>query len=135
MKDSPHPLDASSSLDRLLGDLRSFVHREPVQSMAMAVGAGFLLNLLPKRVVAGAVAGLGAVVLPPALIALGLAKALELCCQRQCGSETPLISKIPLPEDRAAGEEAAGSRPSQWSAAQEVSPTGRVSPHGGGATF
>jgi hypothetical protein len=134
MNDLPLPLDSPSSLGRLLGDLRSLVHHEPVQAMAMAFGTGLLLNLLPKRALAGAVAGIGAVVLPPALIALGLAKMLEICCRGKGGPEAPSILEFTLPEERATAEEATGSRPSQWGGPRDVGHPGRVSPHGGGTS-
>jgi hypothetical protein len=109
MNDSPIPRPARFSLRQFLGDLQTFARREPAQAMAVALGAGLLVNLLPKRAVVGTVTLLGAAVLHPTLIALGLTKALELCCQ-SVGNRCS-----PLPTDpRSSPIDSANARPSLW---------------------
>ena len=49
--------------------------------MAAAVGAGLLINLLPTRWVAGTAAVVGALLVRPVLLSLGVTKAMELCCK------------------------------------------------------
>jgi hypothetical protein len=93
------------SLSRLLGDLKDFARREPIQAVAMAVGAGLLINLLPKRAVVSTATTLGSALLHPALLALGLTKALELCCRTNTCLITPEGNDLSLSDS---------SRPSQW---------------------
>lgn len=66
----------------MLGDLENFAHREPVTTMAAVVGAGLLINLLPTKVVVGTVTIMGALLIRPVLLSLGVTKAMELCCQK-----------------------------------------------------
>ncbi len=66
----------------MLGDIKQFARREPGQAMAAAVGVGLLINLLPTRMVAGTAAVMGAMLVRPVLLSLGVTKALELCCQK-----------------------------------------------------
>lgn len=68
-------------LRRSLADIKTFAQREPGQAVAAAIGAGLLINLLPTRLVAGTAAAVGALLVRPVLLSLGLTKALELCCQ------------------------------------------------------
>lgn len=98
----------------MLGDLHAYAHREPVQAMAIAVGAGLLVNLLPRRVVAGAISSLGAAVVSPTLLALGVAKALEMCCQERSGRAAPLFLNSVPPEGGSVDEATVSARPSQW---------------------
>ena len=73
---------AESCLRRSLADLKTFARREPGQAMAVAVGAGLLIDLLPTRWVAGTAAVVGALLVRPVLLSLGVTKAMELCCQK-----------------------------------------------------
>ncbi len=114
MKEPPCQFDAPPSFRRLIGDLQTFAQREPVQVMAIAVGAGLLLSLLPKRAVVGAVTGIGAAALQPTLLALGLTKALELCCRGSGGNAAPLFHNAALPEGRGGDNDKASARPSEW---------------------
>lgn len=67
----------------MLDDLREFARREPATTAAAtAFGVGLLINLLPTRAVVGTVTAVGATLLRPALLSLGLIKAVELCCQK-----------------------------------------------------
>lgn len=72
---------AESCLRRSLADLKNFAQREPGQAVAVAVGAGLLINLLPTRWVAGTAAVVGAMLVRPVLLSLGVTKAMELCCK------------------------------------------------------
>lgn len=69
-------------LRRMLGELQDFARREPATTVAAAVGAGLLINLLPTRAVVGTVTVLGALLIRPVLLSLGVTKAMELCCQK-----------------------------------------------------
>lgn len=68
-------------LRRTLADIKSFAQREPGQAVAAAIGAGVLINLLPNRLVIGTVTVVGALLVRPVLLSLGVTKAMELCCQ------------------------------------------------------
>ncbi len=72
---------AEFCLRRTLADIKSFAQREPGQAVAAAVGAGLLINMLPTRWVAGTAAVVGAMLVRPVLLSLGVTKAMELCCQ------------------------------------------------------
>ena len=76
------PQAAGVCVQRMLADCKQFATREPVKAMSAAFGAGLLLNLLPTRWVVGTVTVLGATLLRPALLSLGVLKAAELCCQK-----------------------------------------------------
>lgn len=108
---APPPLLA---FGRLLGDLQAFTRREPVQAMAMAVGAGLLVHLLPKRALVGAITTLAAAVLPPSLLALGLTKALELASREEGEQAVPPLPNACPATPQAAAEDTSSSRPSQW---------------------
>ena len=69
-------------LRRTLDDVKSFAQREPGQAVAAAVGVGMLINLLPTRLVAGTAALVGAALVRPLLLSLGVTKAMEICCQK-----------------------------------------------------
>jgi len=77
------------SIRRSLGDLKEFARREPGQAFAAAVGVGLLINLLPARMVAGTVAIVGAALVRPVLLSLGVTKAMELCCQKSSNPRLP----------------------------------------------
>ncbi len=73
---------AEFCLRRTLSDIKAFAQREPGQTVAMAVGAGLLINMLPPRLVVGAATLIGAMLVRPVLLSLGVTKAMELCCQK-----------------------------------------------------
>ena len=102
------------SLSRQFEALKAFARREPVQAIAIAVGAGLLINVLPKRVVAGTAVTLGSAVLQPALLALGLTKALELCCRNSSSLGPSKEKDLSLTTNQDSAEVTASSRPSQW---------------------
>ena len=70
------------SIRQLIGDVKEFARRQPVQAVGTAFGLGLLINLLPTRVVAGTASAVGATLLRPALLSLGIIKAVELCCRK-----------------------------------------------------
>jgi len=82
MNDVPHDPPLEFSVRRTLGDLKEFARREPAQAVAAAIGVGLLINLLPSRLVTGTVAIVGAALVRPVLLSLGVTKAMELCCQK-----------------------------------------------------
>ena len=66
-----------------LGQAEDFARREPAKAVACAVGAGFLINLLPVRAIVGALGAVAFVVARPTLLYLGLLKAWELCPRKE----------------------------------------------------
>ena len=80
-EDKPTHL-VENTVRSLVRDLKDFAGREPTIAVATAFGVGLLINLLPTRVVAGTAAAVGATLLRPALMSLGVIKAVELCCQK-----------------------------------------------------
>lgn len=54
-----------------------FARREPARAVVSGFGAGFLLNLLPLRMIASALVGIAFCFVRPALLFLGLMKACE----------------------------------------------------------
>jgi hypothetical protein len=114
MNASSCPAAPCFSLSRLLGDLKAFARREPAQTMAIAVGAGLLINLLPKRAVVGTATTLGIALLHPALLALGLTKAMELCCQNSSNPVSPSPNDLFSTDGQDPAAFTASSRPSQW---------------------
>ena len=71
-----------SSLRRVLVEIREFAGKAPAKAVAAAFGLGLLINLLPTRAVIGTVTVMGAVLMRPILLSLGVSKAMELCCQK-----------------------------------------------------
>jgi hypothetical protein len=82
MNDAPPAQPLEFSVRRTLGDLKEFARREPAQAVAAAIGVGLLINLLPSRMITGTVAIVGAALVRPVLLSLGVTKAMELCCQK-----------------------------------------------------
>jgi len=82
------PRDLACLMRCMLQDIKSYARREPTQALALAAGVGLLINLVPTRVVAGTVSTVGAAMLRPILMSLGVAKVIELTC-----NVTPLSLK------------------------------------------
>lgn len=82
MKHEPSTPNVEFSVRQMLGDIKEFACREPVKAVAAAFGTGLLINLLPTRAVIGTATVLGATLMRPVLLTLGLTKAMELCCQK-----------------------------------------------------
>ena len=83
MNNSDSAIPVEPGIERILSTVEDYVRREPLKASAVAFGAGLLLKLLPARAVARPVATLAVKLLPPALVGLGLLKALEICCQHE----------------------------------------------------
>lgn len=77
---------AGFSFQRMLDEIKERAQREPIMAVTAAFGAGLLINLLPTRVVAGTVTTVGAVLIRPVLLSLGVTKAMELCCPNKSNS-------------------------------------------------
>lgn len=89
MNHEPPASPLEFSIRRTLDDLREFARREPAQAFAAAIGIGLLINLLPSRMVTGTVAIVGAALVRPVLLSLGVTKAMELCCQKSNSPSQP----------------------------------------------
>lgn len=83
MNYDPEPHAAEVSLRRVIGQAEDFVRREPGKAVVAAFGVGLALRVLPPRFVGRAAGTLLARVLPPTLLALGVLKAFELCCEHE----------------------------------------------------
>jgi hypothetical protein len=70
---------AAPATQGIVHEIENFVRREPAKGAAAAFGAGLLLNFVPPRVIVGAATAVAAPFMRPALLALGLLKACELC--------------------------------------------------------
>lgn len=55
-----------------------YVNQEPLKALGAACGMGIILNILPTRLMAGSASSLAVMLVRPALLTLGLLKALEL---------------------------------------------------------
>ena len=76
-RDPPHP--AELCLQRTLAKTAAFVRREPAKAVAVAMGTGLLLKLLPTRAMVRPITTLAVALLPPTLLGLGLLKVFEFC--------------------------------------------------------
>ena len=73
-------------LDDWMHRADEYARREPAKAVASAFGTGFLLNILPLPAIASAVTGIAFSLVRPALLFLGLLKAVEYCNAK---SQTP----------------------------------------------
>lgn len=80
---------AAAPVQSLLHSAEEFARRDPAKAMAAAFGVGLLLNLVPPRVIVGTVTAVAVPFMRPALIALGLLKAFELCCKEDRPAPEP----------------------------------------------
>ncbi len=62
-----------------MAEAEEFARKEPGKAVASAVGAGFLLNVLPVRAILGALGAVAFALVRPTLLFLGLLKAWEIC--------------------------------------------------------
>lgn len=95
MNSYPSTLPAEDPARRLLSSLREFARREPTKAAAAAFAAGVIINLLPRKAVASAAAAVGATLLRPALLSLGVVKAVELCFPTRSGESLRPVAKTP----------------------------------------
>ncbi len=77
----PTTATPQATLHRVLHDAENFVRRDPAKAIATAFGAGLLLNLVPPRMIVGAITAVAVPFMRPALLGLGLFKAFELFCK------------------------------------------------------
>lgn len=84
----PHPVE--DCLQRAYVTVEDYVRREPAKAVAIALGAGLLLKILPNHVVARSLAATASSLLPPTLVGLGLIKMLELCDQKRVRPSGPM---------------------------------------------
>ena len=66
-------------VQRFVNDAETMVRNEPAKAMAVAMGVGLVLNMLPTRFLVASVTAVTLTVLRPALLTLGVVKAFELC--------------------------------------------------------
>ena len=79
MNEEQHTAPVETAVHRLVSRAEDYARREPAKAAAAAFGAGFLLNVIPSRFLVGTVTALAVPLVRPALITLGLVKAVELC--------------------------------------------------------
>jgi transcription initiation factor TFIIIB Brf1 subunit/transcription initiation factor TFIIB len=90
MNTAPPIQPAEQLVQRLVNDAETMARNEPAKAMAVAMGVGLVLNVLPTRFLVASVTAVTLTVLRPALLTLGVVKAFELC-------NSPAKSKIILP--------------------------------------
>jgi len=69
---------AEQGVERLIKKAETFSHDDPAKALAIAFGAGVLLNILPTRFIIGTAVGLTTLALRPTLMTLGVVKAFEI---------------------------------------------------------
>ncbi len=69
-------------LHRLLEQTEGFVRRESMKAVAVAIGAGLLIKVLPPSAAIRPMTTIAVQLLPPTLLGFGLPKVFELCCQK-----------------------------------------------------
>ena len=83
-----HPIPPPTSnptpaiLKKVLTDIREFTRAEPVATVAAVCAVGLFLKLVPRSWIVGTVGVVGTALLRPALLSLGMTKAVELYLQR-----------------------------------------------------
>lgn len=63
---------------KFLDAAEDYVNKEPLKAFGAACGMGIILNILPTRLMAGSASSIAVTLVRPALLTLGLLKALEL---------------------------------------------------------
>jgi transcription initiation factor TFIIIB Brf1 subunit/transcription initiation factor TFIIB len=85
---------AEQLVQRLVNDAETMARNEPAKAMAVAMGVGVILNVLPTRFLVASVTAVTLTLLRPALLTLGVIKAFELCNNSACpakSTQSPLI--------------------------------------------
>lgn len=77
MNTDPSP-KSQTAFDHVLERADEFARRQPTRATVTAFGAGFLLNLLPLGAIAATTVDVAFSLVRPALLSLGLFRALEL---------------------------------------------------------
>lgn len=73
---------SSAMLQKFLMDVREFTRAEPVATVAAVCAVGLLVKLVPRSWIVGTVGVVGTALIRPALLSLGMTKAMELYLQR-----------------------------------------------------
>lgn len=79
---NPTPNPTESCSQKWLSDVKKFAAEDPFAASATAFGAGLIISALPLRAILGSAAVVGATLLRPTLLSLGVLKGLELCCKK-----------------------------------------------------
>jgi hypothetical protein len=74
--------NTSTTLQKVLTEIKEFTRQEPVAAVAAVCAVGLLVKLVPRSWVMGTVAIVGTALIKPALLSLGMTKAMELYLQR-----------------------------------------------------
>ncbi|RBP45694.1 hypothetical protein DES53_10276 [Roseimicrobium gellanilyticum] len=75
-----HPVE--QLLDKITARTGEFSRQDPARAVAIALGTGIFLNVIPTRFIVKTVTAVTVTVLRPALLTLGIIKALELCTEK-----------------------------------------------------
>lgn len=75
----PVPKPAEELATRFMDEAETLARTDPAKAVAVAVGAGLLLNILPTRFLVASATAVTLTLLRPALLTLGVIKAFELC--------------------------------------------------------
>lgn len=79
MNGTPATQPLQRAANRLLDDMETAARKDPTKAALVALGVGMALNLVPSRALVASATAVTVTMLRPALLALGLVKALELC--------------------------------------------------------
>lgn len=75
---------------QMMAEIQELARKEPTKAVAVAFGVGLLVHLVPTRFLVGTVTAVGALLVRPVLLTLGLTKAVELCQNCKTTSNQPL---------------------------------------------
>jgi hypothetical protein len=79
MNGTPATQPLQRAANRLLDDMETAARKDPAKAALVALGVGMALNLVPSRALVASATAVTITMLRPALLVLGLVKALELC--------------------------------------------------------
>jgi hypothetical protein len=82
-----HPVE--QLIEKITARTGEFSRQDPMRAVAIALGAGLFLNVIPTRFIVGTVTAVTVTVLRPALLTLGIIKALELFTEKQQHTNLP----------------------------------------------
>jgi hypothetical protein len=75
-----HPVE--QLIEKITARTGEFSRQDPARAVAIALGTGIFLNVIPTRFIVKTVTAVTVTVLRPALLTLGIIKALELCTEK-----------------------------------------------------
>ena len=84
---SAHPVE--ELIQKITSRTQELSRQDPMKAVAIALGAGLFLNVIPTRFIVGTVTAVTVTVLRPALLTLGIIKALELCTEKHQHTNLP----------------------------------------------